>query len=62
MGKSVLSAQESQGKKRENITSKGKLVETLYAKALPDEDTTKWIAKDVPIDLDRLLAESKLQH
>ncbi|WP_348066129.1 hypothetical protein [Dyadobacter sp.] len=60
MGKSVSSAQESQEKKRENITKKDRLTDVFYVKTLVDEDTTKWIAKDVPIDLDRLLAESKI--
>jgi hypothetical protein len=62
MGKSVLSARESQEKKRESITKKGRLTDVFYVKSLVDEDTTKWIAKDVPIDLDELLAESKIER
>jgi hypothetical protein len=60
MGKSALSAQESQEKKRGSIIKKDRSSEVFFVKSLVDEDTTKWIAKDVPIDLDRLLAESKI--
>jgi len=62
MGKSVLSAQGLPGKKKESTIKEGRFSDTLYAKSLPDEDTTKWILKDVPVDLDRLIAESKIKQ
>jgi hypothetical protein len=60
MGKSALSAPDPQGEKRKSIIKKDRSSEVFFVKSLVDEDTTKWIAKDVPIDLDRLLAESKI--
>jgi hypothetical protein len=47
-------------KKEENITNKDRYNDVFYVKRLSDEDTTKWIEKDVPIDLGRLLEESKI--
>ncbi|GAB3341735.1 hypothetical protein GCM10027299_56020 [Larkinella ripae] len=60
MGKSALLVHESLGVKRKRTTKIDKSeTDMFFVKELPDEDTTQWIAKDVPIDLDRLIAESK---
>jgi hypothetical protein len=59
MGKSVLSAQELLGKKKENTIKRDKSSNIFLVETLVDEDTTNWIVKDEQIDLDRLIAESK---
>lgn len=46
------------GRTTTNARSNGENA-VFYVKELPDVDTTQWIAHDVPVDLERLMAESK---
>ena len=60
MGKSELLVRGEQEKKKRTSISQSKSNELFHVKGLADKDTTKWILRDVPVDLDRLLEESKL--
>ncbi len=70
MGKSASSVRALPARKSGHITSNAKLeseatgtpAAPFYVKELPDVDTTQWIAHDVPIDLERLVAESQREQ
>ncbi|TDE18208.1 hypothetical protein [Dyadobacter psychrotolerans] len=60
MGKSASLGQEEQEKKKKASISQNISDDLFYVKGLSNENTTRWISTDVPVDLERLILESKL--